>query len=48
MLTADDEQRYDIGGMDSYFRAFVDFVMDHPQHGREFVAYLRGSQAVRS
>ena len=48
VLTADDEQRYDIGGMDSYFRAFVDFVMDHPQHGREFVAYLRGSQAVRS
>lgn len=48
VLTTEDEQRYDIGGMDSYFRAFVDFVMDHPQHGREFAEYLRGRQAVRS
>jgi UTP--glucose-1-phosphate uridylyltransferase len=34
------ENRYDIGNFDSYFRAFVDFAAQDPQHGPQLQAYL--------
>jgi len=36
-----DEQRYDIGTPLTYYRAFADFALNDPQHGRAFAQYLR-------
>lgn len=35
------EQRHDIGGLDSYFRAFAAFALRDPDHGPEFAGWLR-------
>ena len=36
-----DERRYDIGMPLTYYRAFADFALRHPEYGAEFAAYLR-------
>ena len=36
-----DEQRYDIGTPETYYRAFVDFALADPDHGAALACYLR-------
>jgi len=36
-----DEQRYDVGSFDSYFRAFVEFAMADEKYGKSLRSYLK-------
>lgn len=40
-----DQRRYDIGGFDSYFRAFLDFALSDPQYGPAAEAHVRARLA---
>ena len=36
-----DEHRYDVGGFESYFKAFLDFALDDPEYGYMIRQYMR-------
>ena len=36
-----DEHRYDVGGFESYFKAFLDFALDDPEYGYIIRQYMR-------
>ncbi|MCD6307830.1 MAG: NTP transferase domain-containing protein [Candidatus Latescibacteria bacterium] len=36
-----DEHRYDVGGFESYFKAFIDFALDDPEYGYMTRQYMR-------
>ena len=36
-----DEQRYDVGGFESYFKAFLDFALEDPEYGYMVRQYMR-------
>ncbi len=36
-----DERRYDIGGFETYFKAFIDFALDDPEYGYVIRQYMR-------
>jgi len=36
-----DERRYDVGGFESYFKAFLDFTLDDPEYGYMMRQYMR-------
>lgn len=36
-----DERRYDVGGFESYFKAFLDFTLDDPEYGYMIRQYMR-------
>ncbi|MFA6471382.1 MAG: UTP--glucose-1-phosphate uridylyltransferase [Candidatus Latescibacterota bacterium] len=36
-----DEKRYDIGGFETYFKAFLDFALDDPEYGYMVRQYMR-------
>ncbi|MCE5248870.1 NTP transferase domain-containing protein [bacterium] len=36
-----DEHRYDVGGFESYFKAFLDFALDDPEYGYLVRQYMR-------
>src|SRR6266542_3011378 len=41
------ERRFDIGNFDSYFRAFIEFALADPRHGRDLRAFVRGLLAAQ-
>lgn len=43
-----DEQRYDIGTPQTYYRAFADFALSDPVHGPRFADYLRNRLATQA
>ena len=36
-----DEKRYDVGGFETYFKAFIDFALDDPEYGYMIRQYMR-------
>jgi len=36
-----DERRYDVGGFETYFKAFIDFSLDDPEYGYMIRQYIR-------
>lgn len=36
-----DEQRYDVGGFETYFKAFIDFSLEDPEYGYMIRQYIR-------
>ena len=36
-----DEHRYDVGGFESYFKAFLDFALEDPEYGYMIRQYMR-------
>jgi UTP--glucose-1-phosphate uridylyltransferase len=40
MVLGPDERRFDIGNFDAYFRAFVEFAIADPKHGRSLRAFV--------
>ena len=36
-----DEHRYDVGGFESYFKAFLDFALEDPEYGYMTRQYMR-------
>ncbi|MBT4484402.1 MAG: UTP--glucose-1-phosphate uridylyltransferase [Candidatus Latescibacteria bacterium] len=36
-----DEHRYDVGGFETYFKAFIDFALDDPEYGYMIRQYMR-------
>jgi UTP--glucose-1-phosphate uridylyltransferase len=36
-----DEKRYDVGGFETYFKAFLDFALDDPEYGYMIRQYMR-------
>lgn len=46
MRLGSDERRFDIGNFDSYFRAFIEFALADPRHGRDLRAFVRGLLAA--
>jgi UTP--glucose-1-phosphate uridylyltransferase len=36
-----DEHRYDVGGFESYFKAFLDFALEDPEYGYMVRQYMR-------
>ena len=41
MPLAPGERRFDIGGFDSYFRAFIEFALADPRYGPELGEFVR-------
>ncbi len=37
-----DEHRYDVGGFETYFKAFIDFALEDPEYGYMIRQYIRG------
>src|SRR5262245_47843372 len=46
MRLGSNERRFDIGNFDSYFRAFIEFALADPRHGRDLRAFVRGLLAA--